>query len=103
MLQLYFSPNWMENRWRLTLGVNNLFNRNPPPCFTCDSATEMLFCDNDTNPRRLFGMMDAKGYFKDGVNDYIVHGDKSAVNPARNVHFCQRIRLPSIVKLGPSG
>ena len=37
-IQLYLSPSWMDNRWRLTLGVNNLFNRNPPPCFTCDSA-----------------------------------------------------------------
>ncbi len=37
-VQLYYSPNWMNNRIRLTLGVNNLFNRAPPPCFTCDSA-----------------------------------------------------------------
>ena len=37
-VQLYFSPGWMENRFRLTLGVNNVFNRNPPACFTCDSA-----------------------------------------------------------------
>lgn len=36
--QLYFSPDWMDHRWRLTVGVNNLFNRAPPPCFTCDSA-----------------------------------------------------------------
>ena len=33
-VQLYFSPGWMENRFRLTLGVNNVFNRNPPACFT---------------------------------------------------------------------
>jgi len=37
-VQLYFAPAWMEHRLRLTLGVNNLFGRNPPPCFTCDSA-----------------------------------------------------------------
>ena len=37
-IQLYLSPSWMDNRWRLTVGVNNLFNKNPPPCFTCDSA-----------------------------------------------------------------
>jgi len=37
-VQLYFSPGWMEHRMRLTLGVNNVFGRNPPPCFTCDSA-----------------------------------------------------------------
>jgi iron complex outermembrane receptor protein len=37
-VQLYFSPAWMDHRWRLTLGVNNLFDRDPPACFTCDSA-----------------------------------------------------------------
>ena len=37
-VQVYFSPGWMENRLRLTLGVNNVFNRDPPACDTCDSA-----------------------------------------------------------------
>jgi hypothetical protein len=68
--------------------------------FTCDSATEMLFCDNDTNPRRLFGMMDAKGYFKDGVNDYIVHGDKSAVNPS---HTGTKVAAHCVAELEPGG
>lgn len=36
--QLYFSPGWMEHRLRLTAGVNNIFDRDPPQCFTCDSA-----------------------------------------------------------------
>ncbi|WP_443019208.1 TonB-dependent receptor domain-containing protein [Sphingomonas sp.] len=36
--QAYFSPAWMNHRTRLTIGVNNLFDRDPPPCFTCDSA-----------------------------------------------------------------
>ncbi|WP_443029323.1 TonB-dependent receptor domain-containing protein [Sphingomonas sp. TDK1] len=37
-LQAYFSPAWMNHRARLTIGVNNLFDRSPPPCFTCQSA-----------------------------------------------------------------
>ena len=37
-VQLYFSPSWMDHRVRLTLGVNNVFDRDPPACFTCDSA-----------------------------------------------------------------
>ena len=37
-VQAYFSPGWMDNRLRLTIGVNNVFNKAPPPCFTCDSA-----------------------------------------------------------------
>ena len=48
-----------------------------------DSATSLLFCDNDTNPRRLFSMDDARGHFKDAFHDYLVHGRHDAVNPAQ--------------------
>jgi hypothetical protein len=52
----------------------------PPLRLMYDGICELLFCENETNPRRLFGM-DVAGYFKDGINDYIVHGDRNAVNP----------------------
>jgi hypothetical protein len=48
----------------------------------CDGAPELLFCENDSNPRRLFGM-NTVGYFKDGINDYVVNGAREAVNPDR--------------------
>ncbi len=38
-----------------------------------------LFCENDTNTRRLFGT-DQAGPFKDGINDFVVHGDRAAVS-----------------------
>jgi len=37
-IQAYFSPDWMDHRTRLTIGVNNLFDRDPPLCGTCDGA-----------------------------------------------------------------
>ena len=37
-IQAFFSPAWMDHRTRLTVGVNNVFDRDPPACFTCDSA-----------------------------------------------------------------
>jgi iron complex outermembrane receptor protein len=37
-VQLYFSPDFQDHRLRLTIGVNNVFNKQPPVCFTCDSA-----------------------------------------------------------------
>jgi hypothetical protein len=46
----------------------------------CDGAPELLFCDNETNVRRLYGA-NASGFFKEGINDYIVQGDRAAVNP----------------------
>jgi hypothetical protein len=48
--------------------------------FTGHRAT--VFCDNETNARRLWNQP-VDGYFKDGVNDFIVNGDAAAVNPAR--------------------
>jgi len=51
--------------------------------FDCDGPAEIIFCDNDTNARRHHGRPDAAGFFKDGINDCIVRGQRDAVNPAR--------------------
>jgi glycogen debranching enzyme len=48
-----------------------------------DPDAELLFTDNDTNAERLWGVPNAHPYVKDGINDYIVDGRKSAANPAR--------------------
>src|SRR6266446_3637395 len=48
-----------------------------------EGPRELLFCDNETNVRRLFGERDATGFFKDAFDDYVVHGRADAVNPAR--------------------
>ncbi len=44
-------------------------------------SPEMLFCDNETNCSRLFGQSQAAGYFKDAFHEFIVHGNRSAMNP----------------------
>ncbi len=49
----------------------------------CDGATELLFTENETNFERLFGVSNASPYVKDGINDYVVHARKAAVNPNR--------------------
>jgi len=41
---------------------------------------ELLFCDNETNTRRLYNYDDGTPYVKDGINDYLVHGAKT-INP----------------------
>ncbi|HZK91120.1 MAG TPA: glucosidase [Stellaceae bacterium] len=86
---------WARNVWSWSPGsdkpefaghgdgsVTTFHPRMPGMRFTCEGAHEFLFCENETNPRRLFGM-DATGFFKDGINDYIVNGDTKAVNPAK--------------------
>jgi hypothetical protein len=47
-----------------------------------DGAGDLVFTENETNYRRVF-QTDNPGFVKDGVNDYVIHGDRNAVNPAR--------------------
>src|SRR6059058_3349463 len=47
----------------------------------CEGSPELLFTENETNVRRLFGVENHTPYVKDGINDYIVHGATEAVNP----------------------
>ena len=48
-----------------------------------DGQPSLLFCDNDTNLRRLGNKPNAPGYFKDAFNDYLVEGIHTAVNSTR--------------------
>ncbi len=45
-----------------------------------DIKTSLLFCDNDCNQQKLYGVANSAPYVKDGINDYLVHGNESAVN-----------------------
>ena len=47
----------------------------------CEGSPELLFTENETNARRLFGTENYTPFVKDGINDHIVHGVKEAVNP----------------------
>ena len=47
----------------------------------CDGTPTLLFCENETNLQRFYG--GEPGYYKDGINDYIVDGKTNAVNPLR--------------------
>lgn len=44
---------------------------------------EILFCENETNTMRLYGQAKA-GTFKDGINDFVVHEKKQAVNKSHH-------------------
>jgi len=50
-----------------------------PRRFEVEGGYPWLFCENDTNARRLFGVEGA-GPFKDGINDFVVQGDHAAVS-----------------------
>ena len=47
----------------------------------CDGSPELLFTENETNFKRLFGVENRSAFTKDGINDCIVHGKKDAIIP----------------------
>ena len=51
------------------------------------AAPELLFCENETNTGRLYGVPSATPYPKDGINDHVVHG-AATVNPDRRGTKC---------------
>jgi hypothetical protein len=48
-----------------------------------EASAELLFCENETNNERLFGVPNAASHVKDGINDFVVDGKTGAVNPER--------------------
>ncbi|KXK04435.1 MAG: hypothetical protein NBKEAIPA_00584 [Nitrospirae bacterium] len=89
---------WFRNTWSWGLDVRRPRMRQGPSTASvstvefdhdyygrrrllCDGAPPLLFTENETNTRRLYGDADGASYVKDGINDYIVHGDQRAVNP----------------------
>lgn len=70
-----------------------------------DGDPDLLFCDNDTNVRRLYGT-EASGYFKDAFHEYLVAGNHQAVNPLQNgtkaaAHYAMQVpaRGSAVVRL----
>jgi hypothetical protein len=47
----------------------------------CEGNAEILFTENESNMRRLWGQPNATPYVKDAFHEYLVHGNKEAVNP----------------------
>ncbi|MFF9168427.1 MULTISPECIES: glucosidase [unclassified Streptomyces] len=48
-----------------------------------DPAAATCFTGNETNNERIFGSPDTTPYVKDGIDRYVVHGERDAVDPAR--------------------
>ncbi len=49
----------------------------------CDGDVELLFTENETNSERLWGQPNITPYVKDGINNAVVDGQASAVNPGK--------------------
>ena len=49
----------------------------------CEGEVPLLFTENETNMERINGQANGSPYVKDGINQYVVHGQQGAVNPFR--------------------
>ena len=47
----------------------------------CDGKAKLLFTENETNAKQLFGGENRTPFVKDGINNYLVHDQTKAVNP----------------------
>ncbi|MGC1415678.1 MAG: hypothetical protein WA817_10375 [Candidatus Acidiferrum sp.] len=50
----------------------------------CAGEPELLFTENETNNARLFNARNRTPYVKDAFHEYLIHGNKSSVNPTRS-------------------
>ncbi|TAE62802.1 MAG: glucosidase, partial [Bacteroidetes bacterium] len=87
--QLWFRNFWTytpEDTYRpkLTCGANVIYvehrdlgNFN----FYFDGHPTTLFTNNETNWHAVYGAKYKKGYYKDAINEFIVNGNKKAINP----------------------
>lgn len=88
---------WFRNTWSWSndAGVKPALRMEQPNCLEArhpdlgrywlfaDESPAALFCENVTNHPRLFDTPGTGKFFKDGIDDYVVRGVKTAVNPAQ--------------------
>jgi hypothetical protein len=66
---------------------------------SCEGDAPLLFTENETNNARLFpGQPNESPYVKDGINNYVIHGDQSAVNPDKQG---TKVAAHYVVNVGP--
>jgi hypothetical protein len=64
----------------------------PPMRLTVDCPVNWLFCENETNVQRLYGV-DAPGPFKDGINNFLVGADAKAVREDHGTKCAAHVQL----------
>jgi hypothetical protein len=86
---------WYRNTWawgnndyvpELTAdshGMVEVYHNKFGQCWlNAEGSPELLFCDNETNTKRLYDYDDGKNFHKDAINDHIVHG-ADTLNPKK--------------------
>ena len=90
MPTLWFRNNWASGNTNYipqmsaeSDGVIELFHNDLGQMWLkAEGSPEALFCDNETNTKRLYNYDDGKSFYKDGINDHLIHGAET-VNPKK--------------------
>ncbi len=123
---------WFRNLWSWGAGIDKpelsqtersaaysvvaaSYPKEDPHYLYCEGTSSLLFTENETNTQRLLSVPNRTPYVKDGINNYIIHGQKEAVNPEKkgtkaSPHYrltiqpgqCQVIRL-RLTRIAPAG
>jgi hypothetical protein len=96
---------WARNIWSWGDGISKpelqLRSKNlvaalhpsmPPLELEIDQTAPWLFCENETNVNRHYGMQ-APGPFKDGINDFVVGGDAQAIRRDAGTKCAAHVQL----------
>lgn len=52
-------------------------------CLYCHGSPVLLFTENETNYQKLFNAANHSAYLKDGIHEYVIHRQETAINPAQ--------------------
>ena len=85
---------WFRNTWSynpkckkpiLILEENNRIKASHPVLgdywLYCEEPKAILFTENETNKKKVFGEENTTPYVKDGFHEYVIHNNKEAVHP----------------------
>jgi hypothetical protein len=83
---------WFRNTWswgyenyvpEILFGVKgslNLKHKSGDYNLYYENSPDILFCNNETNSKKIFGIDSDKKYFKDGINNFIVNKIEDGIN-----------------------
>jgi Glycosyl hydrolase family 63 C-terminal domain len=100
--QLHLLPTlWFRNTWRwqesasipsLRLDASDSVRVEHPTLgtyqFVFDTEADVLFTDNETNSRRLWGVPNPAPFVKDAFHDYVIGEHRDAINPSKTGTKC---------------
>jgi len=86
----------VDSRDASSVALKTTHRKMEPYWLYCETPTQILFTENETNKELLYGTANSSPYVKDGINDFLVDRRQDAINPQQtgskaSVHYVQEI------------